>query len=99
MPPRNWPKKGIAVRRQPPRQLQESLEAGFVDVVQAGDTASEEHATSPTPLMTTEAFWEAIQRSATARVVLPDGETDLERASARFVQELTSEQWIQLDQA
>ncbi len=31
--------------------------------------------------------------------MLPDGETDLERAAARFVEMLTAEQWNRLDQA
>ena len=47
----------------------------------------------PTP----DAFWEVIRQSATARVVLPDGERDLERAALRFLQTLKAEQWLLLD--
>src|SRR5207237_5699877 len=50
---------------------------------------------SPAP--STDSFWEAIRQSATARVVLPDGEPDLERAALRFLQGLRAEQWILLD--
>jgi hypothetical protein len=53
---------------------------------------------SPTPLVSTESLWESIRESATARVVLPDGVADLEQAARRFLDTLTAEQWIQLDQ-
>jgi hypothetical protein len=53
---------------------------------------------SPTPVLTTESFWDAIRESATARVVLPDGVKDLEQAARHFLDSLTAEQWIQLDQ-
>src|SRR5262249_37244981 len=49
------------------------------------------------PLPSAESFWEAIRQSATARVVLPDSEQDLERAALRFLQRLTAEQWVELD--
>jgi serine/threonine protein kinase len=54
---------------------------------------------SPTPLPSTQSFWELIRESATARVVLPDGAADLEQAARRFLATLTAEQWTQLDQA
>jgi len=40
---------------------------------------------------------EAIRQFATARVMLPDGELDLERAALRFLQGLHAEQWTLLD--
>ena len=43
-------------------------------------------------------FWEISRTSPTSRVVLPEGETDLERAAARFVATLTAEHWGVLDQ-
>jgi hypothetical protein len=55
--------------------------------------------TSLTPLPTTESYWETIRESATARVVLPEGEADLEHAACNFLKTLTAEQWTQLDQA
>jgi hypothetical protein len=54
---------------------------------------------SPTPLLSTEAYWETIRESTTNRVVLPDGETDLDRSARRFLATLTPEHWCQLDQA
>jgi hypothetical protein len=52
---------------------------------------------SQSPLPSAESFWEAIRESPTARVVLPDGEQDLERAAVRFLQSLTAEHWQDLD--
>jgi serine/threonine protein kinase len=53
---------------------------------------------SPTPVLSTESFWDSIRESATARVVLPDHAKDLEAAARRFLETLTAEQWTQLDQ-
>jgi hypothetical protein len=50
-------------------------------------------------MVTTGSYWEAIRQSATARVVLPEGEADLERAASRFLETLGPDQWTQLDQA
>jgi len=85
--------------RQRLRHLQESLEVG------PADTEEEVSSTRPgtdftltrTPLPSTESFWEAIRQSATARVVLPNGESDLERAALRFLQGLHPDQWVILD--
>src|SRR5262249_23994839 len=52
---------------------------------------------SHSPLPSTEQYWEAIRQSATARVVLPENERDLERAALRFLQGLRPEQWLELD--
>ena len=84
--------------RQRLRHLEQALEAGLVDVQEIGENADDEAAQGPSPLPTTEAFWETIQQSRTARVVLPDAETDLERAALKFIHTLTAEQWQQLDQ-
>jgi hypothetical protein len=53
---------------------------------------------SPTPVLSTESFWDSIRESATARVVLPDGVKNLEEAARRFLETLGAEQWTQLDQ-
>jgi serine/threonine protein kinase len=53
---------------------------------------------SPTPLLSTEAYWESIRDSTTNRVVLPDGEPDLQHAARHFLQLLTPEHWSNLDQ-
>jgi hypothetical protein len=83
--------------RQRLRHLQMSLEAGTAD-----DEDEPPHSveTSPnSPLPSAESFWEAIRQSATTRVVLPDGETDLERAAGRFLGALGAAPWDLLDQA
>jgi hypothetical protein len=49
-------------------------------------------------MMSTETYWESIRESATTRVVLPEGEEDLERAASGFVATLTADHWLQLDQ-
>jgi hypothetical protein len=55
---------------------------------------------SNTPvLLSTESYWQSIRESATNRVVLPDGETDLEQAARQFLALLTPEHWMQLDQS
>src|SRR5205814_2250553 len=42
--------------------------------------------------------WESIRQSSTIQVVLPEGETNLERAAERFSATLTAVQKTQLDQ-
>jgi hypothetical protein len=67
------------------------------------------------PLASTTTFWEAIKQSTTTQVILPQvasrrrrdddnvspafEEGDLEVAAGRFLAGLTSEQWVQFDQA
>jgi serine/threonine protein kinase len=53
----------------------------------------------PTPLLTTESFWDSIRETRTMRVVLPPETQDLEEAARRFLQTLTADQWMQLEQA
>jgi hypothetical protein len=86
--------------RQRLRHLQESLdEAPLIDPDEemAATRAGPDLAVSHTPLPSPETFWDALRQSRTARVVLPEGEDDLERAALRFLQGLTPEQWISLD--
>ncbi len=85
--------------RQRLRHLQESLESSIEETedtcpprVPLGLTPGQ------SPLPSTESFWESIRQSATARVVLPEEEADLERAAIRFLNTLEAEQWTQLDQ-
>ncbi|HZY87400.1 MAG TPA: tubulin-like doman-containing protein [Gemmataceae bacterium] len=88
--------------RQRLRHLAESMASGDWalgnDDDRNGLVSHPEVSPSPTPLMTTDSFWESIRESATTRVVLPEGESDLEQAARHFVQTLTAEQWTQLDQ-
>jgi hypothetical protein len=51
------------------------------------------------PLPSAENYWETIRQSQTARMVLPGGEENLDRAAGQLVKVLKSEQWTQLDQA
>jgi serine/threonine protein kinase len=92
--------RDLSFCRQRLRHLQETLDAP--------STESEELELAPlnadrtpghSPITSTESYWEAIRQSATARVVLPNGEADLERAALRFLASLKTEQWMQLDQA
>jgi serine/threonine protein kinase len=84
--------------RQRLRHLQECLETPPQEeeelaATRLGDTTLNQ---SPTP--STESFWDSIRQSATAHVVLPDGDEDLERSASRFLGTLTAEQWTNLDQ-
>src|SRR5262249_29928445 len=84
--------------RQRLRHLQETLEAGpeaeDEEVPLVGAEATMVHS----PLPSAESFWESVRQSASAHVVVPEGEQDLERAASRFLSRLTSEQWTNLDQ-
>ena len=83
--------------RQRLRHLQEHIESGPGDGDEELGSLRTEFTLARSPLPSTESFWEAIRQSATARVVLPDAEQDLERAAIRFLQSLTPEQWVNLD--
>jgi eukaryotic-like serine/threonine-protein kinase len=95
--------RDLSFCRQRLRHLAESLSNGEwaadTEEDRAGLLSHPEVSPSPTPLMTTDSFWESIRESATTRVVLPEGESDLEQAARHFVATLTAEQWAQLDQA
>jgi eukaryotic-like serine/threonine-protein kinase len=85
--------------RQRLRHLKEALESGPQEELDPDALPGQDSSMAHSPPPSTESFWESIRQSATAHVVLPDGESDLERAAARFLGRLTSEQWTQLDQA
>jgi hypothetical protein len=95
--------RDLAFCRQRLRHVQESLQNPMVTfdelAAPGGGAFSPENSASASPPPTAESFWEALQQSATTRVVLPEGEADLERAAARFLHRLTPDQWTQLDQA
>jgi hypothetical protein len=85
--------------RQRLRHLQETLEGKTVEARDLADTRLGMDTTSVhSPPPSAETYWEAIRGSKTARVVLPAGESDLERSAQQFVWTLNAEQWIQLDQ-
>jgi serine/threonine protein kinase len=82
--------------RQRLRHLQENLNA--LPEEEADNTPMASGMT-PSPLPSTAAFWDSIRQSATTRVVLPEGDTELEQAAERFVASLRPEHLNQLDQA
>lgn len=86
--------------RQRLRHLQENMDRAVSDEDEnlAGTHANAGDRTmgrSPSPVG--ESFWESIRESATARVVLPSGSDDLEKAAVHFLHSLTPELWQQLD--
>lgn len=85
--------------RQRLRHLTENLDCNPADEAEdlAGTRPGSDHTLTHSPIPTPDAFWEVIRQSVTARVVLPDGEHDLERAALLFLQTLKAEQWLQLD--
>jgi hypothetical protein len=91
----------LAFCRQRLRHLQELLQSTSdqgADLLETGATPADvtpAHSPPPSP----EAYWESIRNSSTARVLLPDGDTDMERAAEAFVAKLKPEQWDRLDEA
>ncbi len=88
----------MAFCRQRLRHLQTSLELIGADGEEP-DPGSALELSPNSPLPSTESFWDAIRQSATTRVVLPEGEKDLERAAKRFLNGLGAAHWTLLDQA
>ncbi len=85
--------------RQRLRHLHENLDqpAGEDEDLNGTHQLNGERTMGRSPLPTTESYWENIRQSDTARVVLPGGQDDLEQAALRFLQDLKSEKWLQLD--
>ncbi len=84
--------------RQRLRAVVEVLEMPPLEDMDDEMSYTPEMTLSPTPLASTESFWEVLRESTTTRVVLPDGEKELDRAAGRFVSTLTPEHWVHLDQ-
>jgi hypothetical protein len=91
--------KDLSFCRQRLRHLQDVLDMPMMAADNLTDTPYPVDL-SPTPssLPSPESFWEAIRESATTRVVLPNGDADLEQAAHRFLASLKPEHWVQLDQ-
>jgi serine/threonine protein kinase len=89
--------RDLSFCRQRLRHLQISLETSAG--AEIDDPPGGLEISPNSPLISTESFWDAIRQSATTRVVLPDGETDLEQAARRFVVGLDAAHWGLLDQA
>jgi hypothetical protein len=89
--------------RQRLRYLQEHFETPPLEGRDLAETLSPNLGTETTsihsPIPSAEAYWETIRESRTTRVVLPAGESDLERAAQKLLKTLTTEHWSQLDQS
>ncbi len=86
--------------RQRLRHLQENLNRAVCEEDEdlAGTrTSNSDRTMGRSPMPANESFWEMIRESETARVVLPNGNDDLERSAAQFLQSLTPAHWQQLD--
>jgi hypothetical protein len=93
--------RDLSFCRQRLRHLQLHLESGPIDPEEAMATTrpAADYTMTRSPLPSAESFWEMIRQSDTARVLLPDNEQDLERASIRFLQRLAASQWVDLDKS
>jgi serine/threonine protein kinase len=82
------------------RALKDNLHplVGALDTI-AVAAANMDSTPSQSPLPSPETYWDSIRDSLTVRVVLPQGETDLEVASSRFAESLTEQQWHELDES
>lgn len=85
--------------RQRLRHLQENLEHLRTDLDEDLTTTrpGAEVTMTHSPIPSTEAYWDAIRQSHTARVLLPDNEHDLERSAIRLLHRLESNDWYELD--
>jgi hypothetical protein len=81
--------------RQRLRHLQPLLSTGVTADPPSGVLRGEQ---SPSPGPVPDPLHEAMQGSSNLRVVLPDGETDLEEAAAQFVRTLDDADWGQLEE-
>jgi hypothetical protein len=84
--------------RQRLRHLQAALAITAANPDDPFETPQSLDLSPNSPLPSTESFWEAIRQSATTRVVLPGGETDLGKAAQHFLANLDRAQWGHLDQ-
>jgi hypothetical protein len=85
--------------RQRLRSLKDLLQRGSADSEEGLTTTRPgfDQTLSGSPLPSPESYWEVIRHSPTARVILPDGQNDLETAALRFLQTVDSSHWVQLD--
>jgi hypothetical protein len=95
----NDQRRDLGFCRQRLRHLQENLEVmpAGVDEDLTATRPGAEYTQTHSPVPSTEAYWEAIRQSHTARVVLPEGEQELERSAIKLLHRLKEADWIQLD--
>jgi serine/threonine protein kinase len=95
--------RDLSFCRQRLRHLQENLqlppEAATNNGANVALALGIEAGSSNSPPPSALAYWDGLRDSQTARLVLPGGEEDLERAALRFLGTLKVEQWSLLDQA
>jgi hypothetical protein len=91
----------LAFCRQRLRHLHQHLESPETEELDLAETAANgiETTSVHSPAPSTAMYWESIRGSTTARVLLPDGDTDLDESANGFVRRLKPEQWDQLDQS
>jgi serine/threonine protein kinase len=90
----------LHVCRQRLRSLGEAIESGALDIAGVTDPAQgEEDESVALGQSNAETFWESLQQARTEKVILPDGEKNLERAAQRFVGTLGPEEWLLVDQS
>jgi hypothetical protein len=89
--------KEISFSRQRLKMLEQVLASPACDWDAPGTSFDAEmSATSPLPMI--DPFWEAVQGTSTAVISLPFGLEDLEETAAQFVDSLTPEHLLQLDE-
>src|SRR5581483_9648738 len=92
--------RDLSFCKQRLRHMQESLEnPRGLDGATAPGRFETELTPLQTPLPSAETYWDAIRETETARLVLPDGETELEEAAQKFLRGLEPEQWAHLEQS
>ena len=85
--------------RQRLRRMMEDLDSGREpeDSEDMVSTHAGEMTAMHSAVAGTDAFFEIARQSSTVRVVLPEGDDELEPAAIRFLQKLTREEWKVLD--
>ena len=91
--------RDLSFCRQRLRYLHDHLESTAEDHEEGllETRAGAEYTLTRSPLASAQSFWEMVRQSGTARVVLPEGEKDLERSALRFLQSIEAEHWALLD--
>ncbi len=88
--------KDIGFSRQRLKALEQLLAAPVGDW--AGPQAFTGENGDAAPGLLRDPFWEAVQGTATVEIVLPGGESDLEKSAGQFIDSLRPEHWQQLDE-
>src|SRR5262249_42600972 len=90
-------KRELEFCRQRMKNMKESLLAPVGEDDNPASRFEAELTPIHSPLPSAESYWDAIRESETARLVLPNGETELEAAATTFLEGLREEDWAQLN--